>query len=177
MCSSDLPLKEITIAEAAMLAGLPKAPSAYNPVNNPKRARSRQLYIIERMQENGFITKAQADAARAEPLRLRNSTQAQQTHAEFVAEMVRQLMFAQYGSDIYTSGMQVHTTVRSDQQEAAYQALRRGILNYEQRQQYRGPEKFLDLPSKPAEREDVIDEALIDQGDKGDLLEIGRAHV
>jgi penicillin-binding protein 1A len=164
------PLKDISIAEAAMLAGLPKAPSAYNPVSNPKRARARQLYIIERMQENGFISKAQADAARAEPLRLRNATQALQTHAEFVAEMVRQLMFAQYGADIYTSGMQVHTTIRADEQEAAYQALRRGILNYEQRQIYRGPEKFLELPPKPADREEVIDEALIDQGDKGDLL-------
>ena len=71
-----------------MLAGLPKAPSAYNPVNNPKRARVRQLYIIDRMLDNGFITKAQALAARNEPLRLRNSAQVQQSHAEFVAEMV-----------------------------------------------------------------------------------------
>jgi penicillin-binding protein 1A len=164
------PLSQITIAEAAMLAGLPKAPSAYNPVNNPKRARSRQLYIIERMQENGFITQAQAHAARDEPLRLRSTTQSLQTHAEFVAEMVRQLMYAQYGPDIYTSGMQVYTSVRANEQEAAYQALRNGILNYEQRQHYRGPEKFIDWPEKAAEREDAIDEALIDQGDKGDLL-------
>ena len=163
-------LKDLSIAEAAMLAGLPKAPSAYNPVNNPKRARVRQLYIIDRMLDNGFITKAQALAARNEPLRLRNSAQVQQSHAEFVAEMVRQLMFAQYGADIYTSGLQVHTTVRADEQEAAYQALRRGILDYEQRQHYRGPEKFLNLPAQPAEREDMIDDALIDQGDKGDLL-------
>ena len=80
------------------------------------------------------------------------------------------MMFAQYGADIYTRGLQVHTTVRADEQETAYLALRRGILDYEQRQHYRGPEKFLTLPANPAEREDMIDDALIDAGDKGDLL-------
>lgn len=163
-------IKDLSIAEAAMLAGLPKAPSAYNPVSNPKRARVRQLYIIDRMLDNGYITQAQAQAARSEPLRLRSTSHDQQSHADFVAEMVRQLLFARFGTDIYTRGLQVHTTVRAAEQEAAYQALRRGILDYEQRQHYRGPEKFLNLPSNPAERDDLIDDALIDQGDKGDLL-------
>jgi penicillin-binding protein 1A len=92
-------LKDITIAEAAMLAGLPKAPSAFNPFANPKRARSRQLYIIERMQENGYITAKQALAAKAEPLRLRSAADKKNLHAEFVAETVRQMVFAQYGAE------------------------------------------------------------------------------
>ncbi len=164
------PLKNISIAEAAMLAGLPKAPSAYNPIANPKRARSRQLYIIERMEENGFISKAEAVAAKQEELKIRTAASSLNTHAEYVAEMARQLMFAQYGPEIYTRGLNVYTTIRASDQQAAYFALRRGIMDYERRQHYRGPEKFITLPSTPAEQEDAIDDALIEQGDKGDLL-------
>jgi penicillin-binding protein 1A len=164
------PLKNISIAEAAMLAGLPKAPSAYNPIVNPKRARSRQLYIIERMEENGFITKEQAAAAKQEELKIRTASSSLNTHADFVAEMARQLMFAQYGPEIYTRGLNVYTTVRASDQQAAYFALRRGIMDFERRQHYRGPERFITLPTKPSELEDAIDDALIEQGDKGDLL-------
>ena len=164
------PLKNISIAEAAMLAGLPKAPSAYNPIVNPKRARSRQLYIIERMEENGFITSEQAAAAKQEELKIRTATSSFNTHADYVAEMARQLMFAQYGPEIYTRGLNVYTTVRASDQQAAYFALRRGIMDFERRQHYRGPERFINLPTKPSELEDAIDDALIEQGDKGDLL-------
>ena len=164
------PIQSLSIAEAAMLAGLPKAPSAYNPINNPKRARSRQLYIIERMEDNGFITSAQAKAAKAEELKIRNITTPNNTHAEYVAEMARQLMFAQYGTDIYTRGLNVYTTIKAEDQEVAYQALRRGILDYELRQVYRGPEKFITLPAEGRELDDAIDDALIEAGDKGDLL-------
>jgi penicillin-binding protein 1A len=164
------PIQNLSIAEAAMLAGLPKAPSAYNPINNPKRARSRQLYIIERMLDNGFITEEEAQAAKTEELKIRSLTSYTSTHAEYVAEMARQLMFAQYGPDIYTRGLSVHTTIKAADQEVAYQALRRGILDYELRQIYRGPEKFITLPTQPRELEDAIDDALIEAGDKGDLL-------
>jgi len=164
------PLKSITVAEAAMLAGLPKAPSAYNPINNPKRARSRQLYIIERMLDNGFITQAQADQAKGEELQVRNANLGFRNHADEVAEMARSLMFAQYGVDAYTRGLKVYTTVRAADQEVAYQALRRGIMDYEKRQHYRGPEKFIDLPANARERDELIDDTLIEQGDKGDLL-------
>jgi penicillin-binding protein 1A len=164
------PLKNISIAEAAMLAGLPKAPSAYNPIANPKRARARQLYIIERMEENGFITKAEAIAAKQEELKIRTAMSNLNTHADYVAEMARQLMFAQYGQEIYTRGLNVYTTIRASDQQAAYAALRRGILDFERRQHYRGPERFINLPEKAAELEDAIDDALIEQGDKGDLL-------
>ena len=164
------PLKNISIAEAAMLAGLPKAPSAYNPISNPKRARSRQLYIIERMEENGFITREQAASAKLEDLKIRTAMSGLNTHADYVAEMARQLMFAQYGTEIYTRGLNVYTTIRASDQQAAYFALRQGIMDYERRQHYRGPEKFITLPSNRSEMEDAIDDALIEQGDKGDLL-------
>jgi penicillin-binding protein 1A len=163
-------LKDITIAEAAMLAGLPKAPSAYNPISNPKRARSRQLYIIERMEENNYITAKQALEAKAEPLRIRPSIDKTRIHAEYVAETVRQLMFAQYGQETYTRGLNVYTTLQSSEQNAAYQALRQGIMDFERRQVYRGPEKFIQLPTKPKELEDAIDEVLDDHPDNGDVM-------
>ena len=163
-------LKDITIAEAAMLAGLPKAPSAYNPISNPKRARSRQLYIIERMEENNYITAKQALEAKAEPLRIRPSNDKNRIHAEYVAETVRQMMFAQYGQETYTRGLNVYTTLQSSEQNAAYQALRQGIMDFERRQVYRGPEKFIELPTKPKEMEDAIDEVLDDHPDNGDIM-------
>ena len=164
------PLKNITIAEAAMLAGLPKAPSAYNPIKNPRRARIRQQYIIDRMLENGFISAQEAQAAKAEVLHVQTAATRPQVHAEYIAEMVRQLMFDQYGEETYTRGLDVITTVVSAQQEAAYKALRRGIMDFERRQVYRGPEKFINLPSDAQELEDAIDEALDEHQDNGDVL-------
>jgi penicillin-binding protein 1A len=164
------PLKDITVAEAAMLAGLPKAPSAYNPISNPKRARSRQLYIIERMEENQYITAAQAKAAKSEPLKLRSAADRKILHAEYVAETVRQMVFAQYGQDTYTRGLNVYTTVQSTEQMAAYKALRQGIMDFERRQIYRGPEKFIDLPADSKKMDDAIDEALEEHPDNGDVL-------
>ena len=164
------PLKDITVAEAAMLAGLPKAPSAYNPLNNPKRARARQLYIIERMQENGFITAQQAEAAKKEELRLRSSADPANVHAEFVAETVRQLVYAQYGDETYTRGLNVYTTLRAPEQDAAYKALRAGIMDYERRQIYRGPERFVDLPTDARLLDEAVDDALADHPDNGDVL-------
>jgi len=163
-------LQQITVAEAAMLAGLPKAPSAYNPIKNPKRARSRQLHIIERMLDNGFITPAQAEAAKVEPLTVKSNSDNTSIHAEFVAETVRQLMFAQYGDATYIRGLNVYTTLNAEQQDTAYKALRNGILNYELRQFYRGPEKFVSLPSDPQAMDDVIDEVLQEHPDNGDLM-------
>jgi penicillin-binding protein 1A len=164
------PLKDITIAEAAMLAGLPKAPSAYNPISNPKRARSRQLYIIDRMLENSFITAAEADAAKKQELKIKTTANSKQVHAEYVAEMVRQLMYAQYGEETYTRGLNVQTTLRSADQDAAYRALRRGIMDFERRQIYRGPEKFVALPAGGQELDDAIDDALDDRPDNGDVM-------
>ncbi|MGL6203051.1 MAG: penicillin-binding protein 1A [Giesbergeria sp.] len=164
------PLKSISIAEAAMLAGLPKAPSAYNPISNFKRARVRQLHIIDRMEENGFITADEAQQAREEKLRIRTHSDSTRVHAEYVAEMARQLIYAQYGNEAYTRGLNVYTTINAGEQDAAYQALRQGIMTYERRQHYRGPEKFVTPPANAADLEEHIDDLLADHPDNGDVL-------
>ena len=163
-------LKDISVAEAAMLAGLPKAPSAYNPISNPKRARSRQLYIIERMLDNQYITAEQAQAAKKEELKVKTNSDNSKVHAEYVAETVRQLMFTQYGDETYTRGLNVYTTLKASDQNVAYAALRNGIMDFERRQVYRGPEKFVTLPTDPKTMEDANDDALEDHPDNGDVM-------
>lgn len=163
-------LKDITIAEAAMLAGLPKAPSAYNPISNPQRARIRQRYIIDRMLENGFISEKEAEAAKNQELKVKSGAGNHQVHAEYVAEMVRQLMYAQYGDETYTRGLDVRTTLRTADQNTAYKALRKGIMDFERRQIYRGPEKFVTIPTNAQEAEDAVDDALDDHPDNGDVM-------
>jgi penicillin-binding protein 1A len=161
-------LRDVTVAEAAMLAGLPKAPSAYNPIANPKRATLRQRYIIERMFETGFITERQHDEALAQVLKYRTPS-AVALHAEYVAEGARQLLFAQYGEEAYTRGLNVYLTVNSADQMVAYRALRRGLMDYELRQVYRGPEAFIDLPADSTLVDTRVAEALAEHPDNDDL--------
>jgi penicillin-binding protein 1A len=161
-------LSDVTVAEAAMLAGLPKAPSAYNPIANPARATTRQRYIIKRMFETGFITEAQHDQALAQELQY-SSQQDNTTHAEFVAETARQLVFARYGDEAYTRGLNVYLTVRADDQLVAYRALRKGLMDYELRQVYRGPEAYVDLPKDPQQLDARVAEALSDHADNDEL--------
>src|ERR1700692_2155647 len=163
-------LKDITLAEAAMLAGLPKAPSAYNPVVNPKRAKVRQQYILERMLDLNFITQAQFDQASAEEIHARGTGTEYSVHAEYVAEMVRQMMYAQYRDDTYTRGFSVTTTIDSADQEAAYNAVRKGVMDYERPHGYRGPEGFVNPPPNQDDRDEAIDDALADHPDNGDLI-------
>ena len=164
------PLKDVTIAEAAMLAGIPKFPSSANPIANYARARERQLHIIDRMQENGFITAQQATEAKQQELVVRPGNEAPRVHAEYVAEMVRQMMFAQYGDQTYSRGLNVYTSINTADQNAAYTALRRGILDYDRRQAYRGPEQFIELPKDAKEREEAVDDALASHPDAGELI-------
>nr|WP_185732217.1 penicillin-binding protein 1A [Burkholderia sp. Bp8963] len=163
-------LKDITLAEAAMLAGLPKAPSAYNPVVNPKRAKVRQQYILQRMLELNFISREQYDEAIAQPLVVKGPTREYSVHAEYVAEMVRQMMYAQYKDETYTRGFNVITTIDSADQQVAYSALRKGIMDYERRHGYRGPEGFIELPANADDREQEIDDALLEHPDNGELI-------
>ncbi|WP_155640309.1 penicillin-binding protein 1A [Burkholderia pseudomultivorans] len=163
-------LKDITLAEAAMLAGLPKAPSAYNPVVNPKRAKVRQEYILQRMLELNFITREQYDEAVAQPLVVKGAGREYSVHAEYVAEMVRQMMYAQYREETYTRGFNVVTTIDSADQQVAYTALRKGIMDYERRHGYRGPEGFIELPAAADDREQAIDDALLEHPDNGELI-------
>ena len=161
-------LDKITIAEAAMLAGLPKAPSAYNPIANPRRATLRQRYILERMFDNGFITEKQRDEALAQPLRYRAQSDTG-NYAQFITEAARQLVFAQYGEETYTRGLNVYVTVKAADQMVAYRALRKGLMDYELRQVYRGPEAFVDLPADAAQVDTRVAEALADHPDNDEL--------
>jgi penicillin-binding protein 1A len=163
-------LKDITLAEAAMLAGLPKAPSAYNPVVNPKRAKVRQQYILQRMLELHYITQQQYEDAAKQPLVVKGAGREFSVHAEYVAEMVRQMMYTQYREEAYTLGLNVVTTIDSADQDAAYRAVRKGLMDYEHRHGYRGPEAYIDLPTDPDDREQAIDDALVDHPDNGEIV-------
>jgi len=160
-------VQRLTLAEAAVLAGLPKAPSGYNPVANPQRAKQRQLYVLRRMKDLGHISEGQFQEAAKAPLHVKRELNEFPVHAEYVAEMVRQTVYEQYPEDVYTKGFRVYTTIRSAHQEAAYQALRRGVLDYDRRHGYRGPEAHTVLP-EPADADDY-DEALADHPDVDDL--------
>jgi penicillin-binding protein 1A len=163
-------LKDITLAQAAMLAGLPKAPSAYNPVSNPKRAQIRQQYILKRMLELEFITQSQYDEAIKEDIHVKQPGNQYGVHAEYVNEMVRLMMYAQYKDDIYTRGINVTTTIDAADQRAAYLAVRNGVMDYDRRHGYRGPEQTIELPKNEDDRTDAIDNALDAHPDNDDLV-------
>lgn len=162
------PLQDLTVAEAAMLAGLPKAPSAYNPFSNPRRAGIRQRHIIERMLDNGFITRDQRDAALRQKLRYRKPS-ASGNEYDHVAELARQLIHARYGEESYSRGLNVHLTLDSRAQRLAHESLRRGLIDYELTQHYRGPEAVITLPANPDAIDDRVAEALADHPDNGEL--------
>jgi len=160
------PLAQIDIPEAAMLAGLPKAPSAYNPVANPERARTRQLYVLRRMHDLHYISDAQFKDAQDKPLVVHATVLHDATaHADYIAEMARLAVFETYGEDSYTRGLTVYTTIRKAEQDAAYAAIRRGVLDYDRRHGYRGPESFVSLPAEASELEQAVDRAFQDTTD------------
>ncbi|MGC9162481.1 MAG: penicillin-binding protein 1A, partial [Thiomonas sp.] len=157
------PLDRLSLAQMAMLAGLPKAPSAYNPISNPQRARQRQLHVLGRMQQLGWITAAQAQQARDEPLALRTGQPDQDIHAGYVTETVRQMVFERFQESAYTRGLNVYTTIRARDQFAAWQAVQAGVLAYELRQPYRGPDAFIDLPAGVDAIPDAVEQACADR--------------
>ncbi|HZX29027.1 MAG TPA: transglycosylase domain-containing protein, partial [Telluria sp.] len=164
------PLDKLSIAEMAMLAGLPQNPSQHNPVANPKRARQRQHQVLDRMLELRYITDAQYKAAINEPLHVNNRGQEFSTHAEYIAELARQQVYAQFKDEAYTRGINVYTTILSKDQDAAYQSVRRNVIAFDQRHGYRGPEAVIKLPSDQQERDDAIDEALAKRPSSDGLL-------
>ena len=163
-------IQRISIAEAAMLAGLPKAPSAYNPVVNYRRAKIRQEYILQRMRDLKMITPSQYQSAMTESLHVRGVGREFTTKADFATEMVRQMLISEYGDGIYTQGMTVITTIRKAEQDAAYSAVRKGIMDYELRHKYRGPEGYIKLPEDSTARQRAIDNILSDHPSSDDLL-------
>lgn len=165
-------LKDVTVAEAAMLAGLPKAPSTGNPVVNPKRARERQLYVLDRMRQLGHLSEAAYTAARGQQPVAKVDAEVFAVHAEYVAEMARQVALEQFREETYTRGLTVYTTLISGEQNAAYESLRTGVLDYERRHGYNGPEAFVDLPAAAdaAALNEAIEDELIEHPDSDDIL-------
>ncbi len=162
------PLQALSIAETAMLAGLPQNPVYANPVSNPERARQRQAIVLQRMVAVGLISEAQAAAAKAEKLQVRSPLDVD-VHAEHVAEMARQMVVERYGEQAYTQGYKVITSLRAAEQQAAWQALRRSVIEHDRRQPYRGPEDHEDLPDETTEAEAAITRALKEHRDDEDL--------
>jgi penicillin-binding protein 1A len=162
-------LKDISIAEAAMLAGLPKGPSTFNPVVNPKRARQRQLYVLGRMRSLDYINDAQYKAAEAAQLEVKRDMNDFGVHADHVAEMARQMVVEQFPEDAYTGGMKVITTIMKADQEAAYASLRRGVMDYDRRHGYRGAEAYADMTSINSDQDDELEDLLQDFEDADDL--------
>jgi penicillin-binding protein 1A len=163
-------LKDVKPSEAAMLAGLPKAPSRYNPIVNPKRATQRQQYILRRMRDLGYLPEEKYKQAAAEPLKLNVYQQQYPVKADYVAEMARKEVHDQYGDTIYVSGLRVYTTIRSVDQVAANEGLRKGVLEYDRRHGYRGPEGRVNLPAEKDAADEAIEEALQDKEILGDLM-------
>ncbi|MCU6432217.1 penicillin-binding protein 1A [Undibacterium sp. Jales W-56] len=153
-------LAELSIAEAAMLAGVPQNPVRHNPAANQQRAKQRQLLVLKSMLDEGYITQAQFAQASAEQLHI-SSRQQFESHADYVAEIVRQAIVAEYKDAAYSSGLKVYTTINKAEQDAAYESLRRNVMAYDQRHGYRGPEAFIELPADEDERDDAIDALML----------------
>jgi penicillin-binding protein 1A len=153
-------LKNISLAESAMLAGLPKAPSRFNPVVNPARAKTRQLYVLRRMEELNLISNQEFQDTKKEPLKVvykKHKLREFPLRADYVAEMARQEVYERYKEETYTKGLRVHTTVRQLDQEAAYEAVRQGVMDHDRRQGYRGPEAVIDLPKNGINQQELED--------------------
>ena len=159
------PLAEVTPAEAAMLAGLPKAPSAYNPIANLKRATLRQHYVLGRMRTLGYLNEADYQTAMNQPLsigRADDSPDRVANHGEYPSELARQLVYSVYGDETYSKGLDVYTTIDSKDQRAAYQSVRNGVLDYTRRAAYPGPEGRVELPNGIEKDADAFDDLLDD---------------
>ncbi|MDI4631668.1 PBP1A family penicillin-binding protein [Pelomonas sp. V22] len=162
------PLDQLSIAETAMLVGLPKNPYYANPISNLQRAKRRQLVVLERMLDVRMIGPEDYESAKAEKLHIR-SAQDQRLHAEYAAEMARQVVFAKYGEEAYTRGINVYTSLVAEQQQAAYKGLRKTLMDYERRKAYRGPEGFVELPDDSSEEDAAIGHALSEHPDNDEL--------
>ncbi|WP_353173263.1 penicillin-binding protein 1A [Paracandidimonas soli] len=172
------PLAEITPAEAAMLAGIPKAPSRFNPIANFQRATTRQQYVLARMRNLGYLTEEEYQEALKQPIELRSATGTPSggyaIHGQYVAELARQLLYGVYQDNIYSRGFNIYTTVHSQDQEAAYRAVRNGILDYTRRAPFPGPQDNIDLPNgienDHARLDALLDELQDKHPDHDDML-------
>jgi penicillin-binding protein 1A len=153
-------LNDLTLAETAMLAGLPQNPSSSNPITNPAAAKKRQQTVLRRMFELKAITEPQYRRALAEPLTLRRDGAGYGGRAAWVAEIARQAVHTRFGAAAYERGITVTTTVIAAEQEAAWDAVRRNVVAYDRRHGYRGPEARIALPAAGDARDDAVAAAL-----------------
>ena len=160
-------LEGLSLAEIAMLAGLPKGPSIFNPVANPARAKLRQQYVLRRMRELNVISAEEQANADKQPLAVKNELNEFATKADYIAEMVRQAMYERYKEGAYAMGLKVHTTIFVNHQTAANAALRAGLLAYDRRHGYRGPEAYAEIPANATE--ETFDDALQEYPDSEDI--------
>ncbi len=162
-------LQDLTLAEAATLAGIPQSPAKHNPAVSPVRAKARQELVLKRMLHLGKITQTQHDEAVGQPLKIGHSLQFE-VHADHVAEMVRQELYAQYKGEAYSQGFNVYTTLDKAEQNAAYDSVRRNVLAYDQRHGYRGPEGLVELPDNADEQDEAIDQILAKHPSSDNLI-------
>src|SRR5699024_10692070 len=171
-------LADITPAEAAMLAGIPKAPSRLNPIANFERARERQLYVLGRMKRLGYLTEDEFESAVHQPIVLKSGLSSPAggyaVHGDYVADLARQLLYGVYQDNIYSRGFNIYTTIDSELQETAYQAVRKGVLGYTRRAKFTGPEATIDIPDgledNAAALDDLLDSLQEEYPDDDDLL-------
>ena len=170
------PLSDITLGEAAMLAGLPKGPSSYNPISHPQQAAARQRHVLRRMLAADFIDDATYRHALAEPLTIATTrddddkNKSLSHYGDHVAEMARRIAVDQFGEEeAYQLGLRIITTIKRDEQIAAYRAARENVFEYDKRHGYRGPESFVDLSSVRDEQLDQLESRLAETRDYDDL--------
>lgn len=132
-------LKELNLAELAMIAGLPQAPSTQNPITNPVAAKKRRDHVLERLLEEHYINEEQYQNAINQPITAKYHTTDIKVRAPYVAEMIRQSLYDNFGSDAYTKGYKVYTTIDGNLQNKANQAVEKNLIAYDHRHGYRGP--------------------------------------
>lgn len=181
-------IRDLSLAQMAMIAGLPKAPSRFNPLANPVRSKERRDWILGRMYKLGKIDQASYEAAIAEPVNASYHVPTPEVNAPYIAEMARAEMVGRYGSEAYTEGYRVTTTVPSDLQELANKSVEDGLMVYDQRHGYRGPEARFAGKSPSAWAQELtkqrtisgLEPAIVTQVDKDGLQVLtrnGEAHV
>ncbi|MFT6029178.1 MAG: penicillin-binding protein 1A [Oleiphilaceae bacterium] len=151
-------IQDLTLAQMAMIAGLPKAPSSYNPLANPDRAKIRRNWILNRMLELGMITSDEHLLAYQAPITASYHNEVSELYAPYIAEMARQEIIKQFGTDAYTSGMKVFLTIDSQLQQAANKAVITGLESYDQRHGYRGPLNLITIeqPEQPGDINNIL---------------------
>ncbi|MDC1287221.1 penicillin-binding protein 1A [Gammaproteobacteria bacterium] len=175
----DKKLLDITLAQAAMIAGLPKAPSKYNPISNPQRALVRRNYILGRMRILGYINEEEFELALNEPISAELHTNRITTEAQYVSELVRAELFEQYGEEVYKAGLKVYTTIDGELQAVANLSLRKALLDYDRRHGYRGVVDKIDMTTvieDPFE-EDLVGDDRIGGMRKGVVIAITEAQA